>query len=90
MKGLKALLESAIGQDVPMELCEAIASGIPIIIDGDRNKATGKSYLCDALRRHGINAHEMWEFEEGSLKLQPDTNKVAVCVWLGQDVSLNL
>lgn len=87
MKELQALLESATGQDVPMELCEAIAGGIPIIIDGNRHKASGKSHLCDLLRQHGIDAHEMWEFEEGLLKLQPDTNKVAVCIWLGKTLA---
>lgn len=90
MEKVKALLESAMHQEVSPELCGAIVSGTPVIIDGNRHRATGKSSLCEALRQYGVNAHEVWEFEEGLLDFQPDTNRAAVCIWLGQGVNLSL
>lgn len=87
MEELKALLESTMCQGVPRELCAAIASGVPVIIDGNRLKATGKSHLCEALLQRGITAQEVWEFEEGLVELQPDANKVAVCIWLGRTLA---
>ena len=46
-------------------VAEAILHGTPILIDGDRSKATGKSTLCDALRVLGAEVYEVWELEEG-------------------------
>lgn len=42
----------------------AIRYNIPIIIDGDRTKPTGKTTLCDYLMSQGAVAHEAWELEE--------------------------
>lgn len=43
---------------------QAIPAGVPIIVDGVHGP-TGKTTLCDELRRRGANAWEPWEVEEG-------------------------
>lgn len=45
---------------------------LPVIVDGTRKFATGKSTLCRALRDAGIEAFEPWEFEEGIKKQDKD------------------
>lgn len=66
----------------------AIAAGIPIVVDGDRTKPTGKSTLCDYLKSVDAVACEAWELEEGEnadKKLpngNTDSNSVIVTVRL--------
>lgn len=43
---------------------QAIHAGVPIIVDGVHGP-TGKTTLCDELRRRGANAWEPWEVDEG-------------------------
>lgn len=65
---------------------EAVGAGIPIIIDGDRSKPTGKTTLCDYLKGVGAVAYEAWELEEG--EVQPndntDANSVSVTIRLNK------
>ena len=43
---------------------QAVRAGVPIIVDGVHGP-TGKTTLCDELRRRGANAWEPWEVDEG-------------------------
>lgn len=47
-------------------------SDLPVIIDGLRNRPTGKSTLCDQLRAEGRTAYEQWELEQGDVVLNAD------------------
>lgn len=64
----------------------AIRTKVPVIIDGDRSKPTGKSALCDYLKSLGADACEAWELEEGLKK--PDNggmkNQVSVVIRLNR------
>lgn len=42
----------------------AILTGTPIVVDGEHGP-TGKTTLCEKLRRRGAIAWEPWEVEEG-------------------------
>lgn len=48
----------------------AIETGAVIIVDG-QHTPTGKTTLCDELRRRGAIVWEPWEVEEGMVK--PDS-----------------
>lgn len=48
----------------------AIETGAVIIVDGQRGP-TGKTSLCDELRRRGAVVWEPWEVEEGMV--EPDS-----------------
>lgn len=67
----------------------AIEAQIPILVTGDRSKATGKTTLCDWLRALGAAAYEDWELEEG--RIQPDDdngrNTVYVTIRLNKPAS---
>lgn len=67
-------------------IAAAVDAGIPIIVDGDRSKPTGKTTLCDYLKGMGAVAYESWELEEG--KVQPndntDANSVSVTIRLNR------
>ena len=67
----------------------AISAGIPVIVDGDRSRPTGKSTLCDYLKSLGADACEAWGLEEGSKK-KPDSdakeNTVTVVIRLNRDL----
>lgn len=58
-------MKDVIGVPRYIELAKRV--GLPVIVGGQRGP-TGKSFLCDALREAGIDAHEQWEFEEGEIK----------------------
>lgn len=66
----------------------AIRTKVPVIIDGDRSKPTGKSVLCDYLKSLGADACEAWELEEGSKKPDNDAagNHVSVVIRLNRGV----
>lgn len=52
---------------IPKYIELAKRAGLPVIVGGRRGP-TGKTFLCNALREAGIDAHEEWEFEEGEVK----------------------
>lgn len=66
----------------------AVDTGIPIVIDGDRTRPTGKTTLCDYLKKKGAAVCETWELEEG--KIQPDgiagINTVSVTIRLNKEL----
>ena len=64
----------------------AILHGTPILIDGDRSKATGKSTLCDALRVLGAEVYEGWELEEGKKKPDATQNRTFVFIQLNAGI----
>ena len=67
-------------------VAKAILHGVPILIDGDRSKATGKSTLCDALRVLGAEVYESWELEEGEKKLDATRNRASVLLQLNEGI----
>lgn len=67
-------------------VAKAILHGVPILIDGDRSKATGKSTLCDALRVLGAEVYESWELEEGEKKLDATRNRTFVFIQLNEGI----
>lgn len=67
-------------------VAEAILHGTPILIDGDRSKATGKSTLCDALRVLGAEVYEVWELEEGKKKPDATQNRTFVFIQLNEGI----
>lgn len=58
--------------DLKALLTFGIRNRVPIVVDGDRTKPTGKSTLCALLRRVGAEAYESWELEEGVKKPDQD------------------
>ena len=62
---VKEILDTVLDEQVSPEICGLIEKGFPVIIDGDRSRPTGKSWLCDQLRKAGCEAYEGWEIEEG-------------------------
>ena len=66
----------------------AVEAGIPIIVAGDRTKATGKTTLCDWLREQGATAYEEWEVEEGIVQPDDDSgrNSVSITVRLNKPI----
>ena len=62
---IKEILDTFLDEAVSPEVCDLLKKGIPVIIGGNRNYATGKSSLCSQLRESGCNAYEEWELEEG-------------------------
>lgn len=67
-------------------VCIAVDARIPIIIDGDRTKPTGKTTLCDYLKSVGATVVEAWEVEEGMAQPNDNTdnNSVSVTIRLGK------
>lgn len=63
------------------ELAAAIRSGLPIIIDGVQ-RPTGKTTLCERLRRLGFNASERWELP----KKESDNNAANIVIALDKEV----
>ena len=53
--------------NIPMYIEIAKQTDLPVIVGGKRGP-TGKTTLCDALRKAGIDAHEAWEYEEGEVE----------------------
>ena len=73
-------------RDETKEVAEAILHGAPILIDGDRSKATGKSTLCGALRVLGAEVYEGWELEEGEKKPDATRNHIFVFIQLNEGI----
>ena len=71
-------------------LNKAVDLQIPIIIDGDRSRATGKTTLRDALLL-STDAHvcEAWEIEEGKVQPNDDTDRNSVYVLVRLNKPLN-
>ncbi|MCI9273748.1 MAG: hypothetical protein HFE39_07310 [Clostridiales bacterium] len=65
----------------------AIQHGCTIIIDGDRNYPTGKSTLCEELKKQGAHAVETWELEEGGVRLPAEGNHVTLLIQLNRPLS---
>jgi len=73
------MIKSSILNDEQLKIvAEAILHGVPILIDGDRSKETGKSTLCNALRVIGAEVYEGWELEEG----KPDATRNRAFVYI--------
>lgn len=69
--------------DKQLEFLElAKQHGLPIVIDGDRSKPTGKSTVCEYLRDRGFNAYEAWMFEDGVKMPDSGANSVYVAIRL--------
>jgi len=79
-------LVNALTPEQFISLLWASRNEIPIIIDGARNKSTGKSTLCEILRECGVNASEPWEYEEGGLKRHEDANEVHLLIALNKSI----
>ena len=79
------MIKSSILNDEQLKLvAEAILHGVPILIDGDRSKETGKSTLCDALRVIGAEVYEGWELEEEKKKSDATRNRAFVFIQLNE------
>ena len=69
----------------------AIDAGVPILITGEPGP-TGKTTLCDELRRRGAVAWEPWEVDEGVI--EPDDiageNSMLLTVRLNKRVKVKL
>lgn len=70
-------------------LVNAVLHRIPIIIDGDRSCATGKTTLCEGIRALGADACEAWEIEEGKVQPNDDTDLNSVYVLVRLNKPLN-
>lgn len=88
MKGIEnKMIKSSILNDEQLKIvAEAILHGVPILIDGDRSKETGKSTLCDALRVIGAEVYEGWELEEGKKKPDSTRNRAFVFIQLNEGI----
>lgn len=62
-----SFLEKYLPKEQIIQLATNLLTGIPILITGKRT-ATGKSTVCDYLRKIGADVREDWELEEGSYK----------------------
>ena len=68
-------------EDESKKLANAVLSGLPIIIDGVQ-RPTGKTTLCEMLRRLGFNASERWELP----KKESDNNAANIVITLDTEV----
>ena len=77
---------SVLGPDQQISILHTGATGIKIIIDGDRTRPTGKTTLCDYLKSQGADAVEAWELEEKRVKDNEPTNRICVLVMLDHPI----
>lgn len=75
---LKTYLTNLLGGQKARRLLRAISDGQPIIITGPRI-ATGKTTLCEVLKKAGASAFEQWEVYEVNLSkpLEAPTPRMA-------------
>ena len=69
-----------------MQFAANLLTGIPLLITV-KTRATGKSTVCDQLRKIGADGREDWEIEEGSYKNECNNeNMVYVNIALNKEL----
>lgn len=69
---LKTYLTNLLGGQKAKRLLQAVSDGQPIIITGPQI-ATGKTTLCEVLRKAGASVFEQWEVYEVNLSKPLET-----------------
>lgn len=84
IEDLKMLLRQYLPIETADRLSVKLDKETPICITG-RQRATGKTTLCAALRTLGYNAYEPWEVEDK--ENESDSNDACVTITLNRPIS---